>query len=238
MSVDPREKLIVALDLTDTERARELIELLSPLVKWFKVGSILFTKAGPQVCSMVKEGGLKLFLDLKFHDIPNTVGLAVRSALSLGADMLTVHAAGGRAMLAAASQARQEAGREDALVVAVTLLTHIDAADLGELFPGEYDCTNLVLRMAGTAVDAGVSGVVASAEELGPLRNALGPDPIIVTPGIRLEADGVDDQKRCATPEVALSSGADFLVVGRPIVGAKDPRRACQIFLDRMASVG
>jgi len=234
--VNPKaaDRLIVALDVADLARARELVSILSPQVKWFKVGSILFTREGPQVCEMVKEAGARLFLDLKFHDIPNTVRGAVSSALALGADMLTVHASGGEEMLRAAVEAREESGKDGVVLLAVTLLTHLDQQGFRSVHLGGEGTESFVLRMAGLALASGVSGVVASGREIGMLRRELGREPIIVVPGVRLEAAAGDDQKRSVTPEQALSGGADFLVVGRPILAAEDPARACQNFLDRM----
>jgi orotidine-5'-phosphate decarboxylase len=227
-------ELIVALDVGDIEEAGTLVGRLSGHVKWFKVGSKLFTREGPSVCRMVKDAGCKLFLDLKFHDIPNTVHGAVLSALACDADMLTLHASGGVEMLRAAVRARMDLDKPEARLVAVTLLTHLDGESFSDLFPGTPPGEEMVIRLAGKAKEAGMDGVVASAREVAVIKANLGADFKVVTPGIRLGDENGDDQKRVATPERAVRDGADYLVVGRPIIGACDPVAACEQFLARM----
>jgi orotidine-5'-phosphate decarboxylase len=235
---DNKEKLITALDVDTYDDAAGLIEKLSPHVEWFKIGSHLFTKEGPRVCEMVKGSGANLFLDLKYHDIPNTVYGAVRSALSLHADMLTLHASGGEKMLAAARRAVDESDRDNVILVAVTVLTHLDVDDLGSLFASGNTHEEMVLSLAGTAKRAGMTGVVASARELALIKRELGAGFMVVTPGIRLpDKDKVDDQVRVVTPERAVADGADFIVVGRPIIAAPDPVAACREILERMSDV-
>jgi orotidine-5'-phosphate decarboxylase len=235
---DNREKLITALDVDTFDDAAGLVEKLSPHVGWFKVGAHLFTREGPRVCEMVKGAGAKLFLDLKYHDIPNTVYGAVRSALNLRADMLTLHASGGEKMLSAARRAADESDRGDVILVAVTVLTHLHADDLGSLFASGNTHDEMVLSLAGTAKRAGMSGVVASARELPLIKGQLGKGFTVVTPGIRLpDNNKVDDQVRVVSPERAVADGADFIVVGRPIIAAPDPVAACREILERIGGV-
>jgi len=234
------EKLITALDVDTYDKAASLVETLSPHVRWFKVGSHLFTREGPRVCQMVKDAGANLFLDLKYHDIPNTVYGATKSAMRLEADMLTLHASGGEAMLQAARRAVDESGRDNVVLVAVTVLTHLNIDDLGALFASGNTPEEMVLSLAGTAKRAGMTGVVASARELRLIKDGLGEDFTVVTPGIRLP-DGQnkpasDDQLRVVTPESAIGDGADFIVVGRPIIAAPDPAAACREILERITT--
>jgi len=229
------DKLITALDVDTYDAAAALVDTLSPHVKWFKVGAHLFTREGPRVCAMVKDSGANLFLDLKYHDIPNTVLGAVRSAMELEADMLTLHASGGEKMLGAARRAVDESGRNDVILVAVTVLTHLNIDDLGALFASGNSPDEMVLSLAGTARRAGMTGVVASARELRLIKGELGADFKVVTPGIRLpDKNAPDDQVRVVTPERAIGDGADFIVVGRPIIAAPDPVAACREIVDRM----
>jgi orotidine-5'-phosphate decarboxylase len=229
------EKLITALDVDTYDEAAALIDKLSPHVRWFKVGSQLFTREGPRVCALVKDAGARLFLDLKYHDIPNTVRGAVGSAMCLGADMLTIHASGGDAMMCAARQAVEESGRARVNLVAVTVLTHLGIDDLGALFASGSSPDELVLSLATAAQRAGMTGVVASARELRLIKDALGVEFKVVTPGIRLpDKDAKDDQVRVVTPERAVGDGADFIVVGRPIIAAPDPAAACLEILERI----
>jgi orotidine-5'-phosphate decarboxylase len=230
------DRLITALDVDTYDAAAALVEVLSPHVRWFKVGSHLFTREGPRVCEMVKNAGANLFLDLKYHDIPNTVQGAVRSAMTLRADMLTLHSSGGEKMLCAAREAVEQSGREGVILLAVTVLTHLAAADLGALFASGYTHDEMVLSLAATAKRAGMTGVVASARELQLIKRELGGGFKVVTPGIRLpDKDKQDDQVRVVTPERAVADGADYIVVGRPIIAAPDPTAACREILERMA---
>jgi orotidine-5'-phosphate decarboxylase len=231
-----KERLITALDVDTYDAAATLVDTLSPYVKWFKVGAQLFTREGPRVCEMVKNAGSKLFLDLKYHDIPNTVYGAVRSAVNLRADMITLHSSGGEKMLSAARKAVDDSGREGVILVAVTVLTHLDIDDLGSLFASGNTHDEMVLSLAGTAKRAGMDGVVASARELRLIKNEMGAGFSVVTPGIRLpDKNKPDDQVRVVTPERAVADGADFIVVGRPIIAAPDPVDACREILDRMS---
>ncbi len=219
-----RESLIVALDVATEEKARALVRQLGESVSFYKVGKELFTTAGPALVRDLVGSGKKVFLDLKFHDIPNTVAGAVRSAASLGVTLLTVHASGGSKMLkAAAEAATQSAARPT--VLAVTVLTSLDSADLEEIGVNA-SVEAQVLRLAGLAVNAGCGGIVASAQEAARLRQAMGSGFTLVTPGIRPAGGIAADQARVVTPEDAIRAGVDYLVVGRPISAAEDPQQA------------
>jgi orotidine-5'-phosphate decarboxylase len=233
---DTAERLIVALDVGGSDEATRIIDLLSPHVGWFKVGSILFSRLGPAVCRQVKDSGAKLFLDLKFHDIPNTVHGAVSSALDLDVDMLTLHTSGGRTMLEAAVRARQDAGRQNVLLVGVTVLTHLTFEDFHSLFASGRSPEDTVLALAATARESGLDGVVASAKEAPLVKSHLGADFTVVTPGIRPAGGAKHDQTRVVTPQQAIENGADYLVVGRPIIADSDPVGACHRILDNMTS--
>ncbi len=237
--MDTREasqKLIVALDVDGYDPAAGLIERLSPHAGWFKVGSVLFTREGPRVCRLVKDSGARLFLDLKFHDIPNTVRGAVAAAIDAGADMLTLHASGGEAMMRAAVDARGHADPGGVIIVGVTVLTHLALEDFRALFMSDRSPEETVPALARLAREAGLDGVVTSAREVPAIRREAGTAFKIVTPGIRLPADADDDQTRVVTPRRAVADGADYLVVGRPIVAAPDPEEACRRILENMIS--
>ena len=235
-----KAQLILALDLEVMEQARKLVDELGDAVDIFKIGSQMFTAHGPFITRYLQSKGKKVFLDLKFHDIPNTVASAVKSAVSLSVPpkndpgfaplfMLTVHIAGGKEMLEAASRAaKQEAQRLGVarpLIVGVTVLTSV-APDAG--------LENLVLERARLAKDSGLDGVVASVEEAAMIRRECGPDFLIVTPGIRPAEVSLNDQKRVATPQAAILQGSNFLVVGRPILQAASPREAALKILEDM----
>jgi len=227
-----REALIVALDVEDLQKVRQIVRSLSPSVRFYKVGLRLFTREGPEVVRWLKRKGFKVFLDLKFHDIPNTVGQAVESACRLGVDFLTVHALGGEEMMRAAMESARAASKKlkktQPKIFAVTLLTsHHRLAPLG--IPGSVK--NGVLRLAELARKSGVDGLVCSPEEVRELKKRYGKSLRLITPGIRLDSQGKDDQKRTATPKLALSLGSDYLVVGRPILKALHPREVAENFL-------
>ena len=227
MNLDPR--IIVALDFADPAHALALVERLDPSACALKVGKELFVTAGPEPVRRMIERGFRIFLDLKFHDIPNTVAQACAAATRLGVWMMNVHASGGRAMMLAAHAAltrtAAERGVPRPLLVAVTVLTSLNAGDLAEI--GIADSTeDEVLRLAKLAASCGLDGVVCSAAEAVALRRAMGPRFKLVTPGIRPRGAGVDDQSRVVTPEDAIANGADYLVIGRPITGAADPLAA------------
>lgn len=220
-------RLIVALDTASWEQALKWVDRL-PQVLWWKVGLELFTAVGPQILQALKERGKRIFLDLKLHDIPHTVGRAAQVAVGYGVDLLTVHAAGGSAMLRAAVAATQGSSCR---LLAVTLLTSLGPDQVRQELGVERDPGNYVLQLARLALDQGVSGLVCSPQEVGRLRQALGPEVLLVTPGIRLgDPEAEDDQRRVCTPAAALRAGADYLVVGRPITAAADPVSAWQRF--------
>ncbi len=228
----PSDRLIVALDFPSAEQAFALVSRLEGSVRWFKVGLELYLAAGARVVTELKRLGYSVFLDLKLHDIPNTVAGAVRSVAALGADLLTVHAAGGPAMLRAAAVAAASIENAPRLL-AVTVLTSMDAGELAAIgvtgSPAEQ-----VDRLASLAVASGCAGVVCSPQEARSLRHTLPAETLLVTPGIRPTGAGSGDQKRIATPSAALHAGASFLVVGRPIHAAADPRMAAEAILLEM----
>jgi len=225
-----RERLIVALDLPDAEPARRLVERLRGRVGMFKVGSQLFTAAGPALVRELTAAGEKVFLDLKYHDIPNTVAGAVAAAGRLGVSLVDVHGLGGLAMMEAAVAALGASGTR---LLAITVLTSHDGPSL-EALGLEGSVTATVRRLALLARDARVHGVVASPHEVGLVREACGCDFLVVTPGIRPAGASANDQARAATPAAALAAGADYLVVGRPITEAADPVAAVDAILAEM----
>ncbi|HEY7139472.1 MAG TPA: orotidine-5'-phosphate decarboxylase [Methylomirabilota bacterium] len=231
-----RDRLIVALDAADLAAAEALVERLAGVVQHFKVGSALFTAAGPAAVEMVRKRGGRVFLDLKYHDIPATVAGAVEAAARLGVGLLTVHASGGVAMLRAAATAARAAGKDRPRIVAVTVLTSLDRAALQRELGVPVAVEGHAVHLAALAREAGCDGVVASPREAARLRAILGPDALIVTPGIRLAGGSGDDQARTATPATAVRAGADYLVVGRPITGAADPAAAATAILAEMAA--
>lgn len=228
------DRLAVALDVSNFERAAELVAALGQHVGWFKIGSVLFTREGPRICRLVTDSGARLFLDLKFHDIPNTVAGAVGAAIDTGCEMMTVHTSGGEAMLRAAVEARESA-RSDVMLVGVTVLTHLTFEDFNSVFASNRSTEDTVISLATTAKTAGLDGVVASARELKLLKRKFGDDLKVITPGIRLTDGSKDDQTRVVTPGRAVSDGADYIVVGRPIIAAPDPVAACKRILTDMA---
>jgi orotidine-5'-phosphate decarboxylase len=231
----PEERLIVALDVPDLKEASRLLETLSPTVRWFKIGHQLFTAAGPQAVSLVKKSGARVFLDLKYHDIPNTVSGAVEAAVALGADMINLHASGGAAMMAAAAKAAAKHTNRP-ILLAVTALTSLDSRGLEQITGiGGLSVEEHVLRLAALARDSGVDGVVASPLEIRPLRERFGEDFVILTPGIRPPESAPEDQSRTATPAQAVSLGADFIVVGRPITRAPDPLQSARSIIKEMS---
>lgn len=225
MRLSPKDRIIFALDVPDLEGARKYVRLLKDHVGVFKIGLELFVASGPEVVRAVREtGGRGVFLDLKFHDIPETVKGAVRSAAALGADFMTVHASDGSSMLKAAVEA---AGKTK--VLGVTVLTSLSSESFPEAgIDGKFTPESLVLHRAAVVKAAGCAGVVCSGLEAKGVRDSHGPDFLIVTPGVRTSEDAKGDQKRIVTPFEAISNGADYIVVGRPIRDAKDPAQAAE----------
>ena len=229
---EPGPRIVVALDYADAMPALQLAAMLDPLECRLKVGKELFTAAGPSLVRELVARGFGVFLDLKFHDIPNTVAGAVRAAAELGVWMVNVHASGGRRMLEAARDALRTPQGARPLLTAVTVLTSMTQRDLTETGV-DADVEAQVLRLARLALESGLDGVVCSAREAPLLRGALGTPAVLVTPGIRLE-DAVsahDDQRRTLSPVEAMAAGSDYLVIGRPITAAADPVAALRSIL-------
>jgi orotidine-5'-phosphate decarboxylase len=227
----PRDRLAVALDLPTEHEALKLVDRLGQTCQWFKVGMELYYAAGNSIVQRLRDRGFNVFLDLKLHDIPNTVAGAVRSATHAGASLLTIHATGGAAMMHAAAEAASAPGSPRLL--AVTVLTSMDANELAGIgitaSPAEQ-----VLRLARLAQGSGIDGMVCSAEEVATLRKETGPNTLLVIPGIRPSGSAIEDQKRIATPAQAIAHGASMLVVGRPITRAHDPAHAAQAILQEI----
>lgn len=217
-------RVIVALDYPDPAQALRMAERLDPSACRLKVGKELFTRGGPALVEQLQRRDFAVFLDLKFHDIPNTVAAASRAAGALGVWMLNVHAQGGRHMMEAAREALT-GFQHPPLLIAVTVLTSLGPDELRELGHTETP-DELVLRLAALTRSAGLDGVVCSAQEAAALKKANGEDFVLVTPGIRPAGSSKDDQQRVMTPEAALAAGADYLVIGRPITAATDPLAA------------
>jgi orotidine-5'-phosphate decarboxylase len=227
----PRERIIFAMDVDHFSEAQHWVGLLRDRIGMFKVGKQLFTHAGPKVIDMIHQRNQKAFLDLKFHDIPNTVARAAEEATKLNVAMFNLHAMGGSEMMRktfeAAKAAAKDLGAPRPLILGVTILTSMDEATLKEVgIQGPVD--EAVERLALLAKNAGMDGVVASPREIEIIRNRCGDDFLIVTPGIRSPADSKDDQRRTLSPREAIQTGADYLVIGRPIKEAKDPLEAVE----------
>jgi orotidine-5'-phosphate decarboxylase len=226
--LSPTDRLAVALDLPCEHEALALVDRLGQTCQWFKVGMELYYAAGNRIVEQLRDRGFSVFLDLKLHDIPNTVAGAVRSATRAGASLLTIHASGGAAMMRAAAEAACAPGSPRLL--AVTVLTSMDATELAgtgiTASPADQ-----VLRLARLAQASGIDGMVCSAEEVATLRRETGPDTLLVIPGIRPAGSAVEDQKRIATPAQAIAQGASMLVVGRPITRATNPAEAAKSIL-------
>jgi orotidine-5'-phosphate decarboxylase len=227
------ERVILALDVENPEKARELIELTKEIIAYYKVGMQLFTAAGPAILDILSGYGKKVFLDLKYHDIPNTVAKAVQEAGRLGVSMVNIHALGGSRMMRQAYAAASENPTRPHLL-AVTILTSLDEDDLKNDLLIAQPIREMVLHLAGKAKDAGLDGVVASPEEIVSLRETIGDDFLIVTPGIRPDWAQKNDQKRTLTPKEAFDRGADYIVVGRPITQAPNPGQAAKRLMDEI----
>lgn len=221
-------ELIIALDVKSSDEALSFAEKLRTVTPWMKVGLELFTIAGPQIVGALKDMGCKVFLDLKFYDIPNTVAGAVRSACRSGADICDIHLCGGPDMITASAEAAREVSGSAMLVLGVTVLTSSDAMQFG------LSVSEEVLRLARMGKAGGLGGVVCSGLEVSAVKEACGKDFVCLCPGIRPGGAGSDDQKRVMTPGEAVRAGADFLVVGRPVMRAEDPAGAARAILNEM----
>ena len=228
----PANRILCAIDTPDLNAATALAETLSDTIGGIKLGNEFFTAQGPAGVRHIAQTGLKIFLDLKFHDIPNTVACAVAAASTLDCFMLTIHASGGSAMIRAAADARGEGGPK---IVAVTVLTSLgddDLASVGQAGPAAEQ----VMRLGNLARTAGADGLVASPHEVAALRAALGDDCLLVVPGVRPSWASTDDQVRIMTPAEAVKAGADYLVIGRPITRAANPRDAALRIVEDIAA--
>lgn len=233
-SIDPHERLIVAIDGVTMDEAENLVKLLHKEVKTFQVGLPLYTAVGPDVIKMIHSHGSKVFLDLKYHDIPSTVAKAVYVASRLGVHMINVHAAGGHKMLGEALAASRDAagGKTPPIMLAVTVLTSMESlGDIGI----QFEVREQVVRFATMAKQEGYDGVLASPLEIVPIRKICGKSFIIVTPGIRPIGSMDYDQKRIAGPKQAIEAGADYLIVGRPITEKKDPLAAAKLLIEEIS---
>ncbi len=232
-----RNPIIAALDVPNVETALKLAGQIAPVVGAFKIGGELFTAAGPDIVCRIRDTGAAVFLDLKFHDIPNTVAKAVASATRLDVQMLTIHTSGGLEMMRAAEESAQQTakaeGRAAPLVLGVTVLTSSNGSTLAET-GCEPDVVAQVERLARLAVKAGLRGLVCSPLEIVALRKILPAHVQLVTPGIRMGAEKADDQKRTLTPREAIAAGANWLVIGRPIYAAENPRAAAEQILESL----
>jgi orotidine-5'-phosphate decarboxylase len=230
-SISPRERLIVALDFPTKPKALALVSALSGSVSTYKIGLQLYTMEGPEIVRAVAATGARIFLDLKLHDIPNTVAKAVAAAGELGVQMLTIHLSGGRAMLEAAVEARSP----NLSLLGVTVLTSSTPETLSETGVNS-GIEEQVLRLAQLGQEAGIDGLITSPQEVRILRERLGDEIKLITPGVRPSWAAANDQKRFATPSEALKSGADYLVIGRPITADPDPRAAVERLLAEIAA--
>ena len=231
----PNDKLIIPLDVDNLEAADGIVSQLSDHIEWFKVGKQLFTAAGPASVKRLVEAKRRIFLDLKFHDIPNTVAGAVASATMIGANMINMHASGGFEMMRGASEAAEKKATEldisKPILLGVTVLTSIDEASFQRDFGTGRKLTDQVAYLAELSQKAGLDGVVASPLEIELIRRVCGDDFVIVTPGIRPRWAATGDQRRIMTPADAIAAGADYIVIGRPITGSDNPRDAAETIL-------
>ncbi|MGI9089170.1 MAG: orotidine-5'-phosphate decarboxylase [Chthoniobacterales bacterium] len=225
-----RDRLIVALDFPEAAQALDLVHDLAGEISIFKIGLQLYTAAGPEIVRAVAAGGAKIFLDLKLHDIPNTVAKAIQAAAGLGVQMLTIHLSGGRQMIEAAVAAAPN----ELLLLGVTVLTSSDETTLRETGVSR-GVEEQALALAQLGADAGVGGLIASSQEVRSLRARLGAKIKIITPGVRPAGAAANDQKRFSTPREAIANGADYLVIGRPITANADPRAAVREILAELA---
>ena len=228
-------ELIVALDVNSRQEAVEKVKAIGDSVGFYKIGLELFTAEGPDVVKAVKDLGKRIFLDLKFHDIPRTVERAVKSGAKLGVDLMTIHSVGGKAMIKAAADAAAEFGPNGPKILAVTVLTSLDQSDLADVGIVGRTSAEQVVAMAKFATENGAHGLVCSPKEVGALSKMLKAGTLFITPGVRPAGAAVGDQKRVATPAEAVRDGATHLVVGRPILAAEDPVAAAKAIRAEMS---
>ncbi len=238
--IPPEERVIIALDVRSLDAAENVVRATGQRAVVYKIGSELFTRCGPSSVELVKRHGKEVFLDLKFHDIPNTVSRAVEAAASLGVKMLNVHASGGAEMMRAAVEAAGTAGSgQRPKVLAVTVLTSIDEGILAEDIgcPAGRGVEEQVVHLAELAAKSGLDGVVASAREASLIRQRVGSELLIVTPGIRPQWAARGDQRRITTPAEALRAGADYIVIGRPVTASADPKGALERIIAEISGI-
>ncbi|HOE60639.1 MAG TPA: orotidine-5'-phosphate decarboxylase [Kiritimatiellia bacterium] len=228
-------ELIVALDVASTAEVARTVDLLGDAVSFYKIGLELFSAEGPEVVRAVRKRGKRVFLDLKLHDIPRTVERAVRAGAALGVELMTLHAAGGRAMIRAAKEGARSAGADAPRLLAVTMLTSLDQADLAD-FGVARSMAEQVEALGRLACESGADGIVCSPQEVARMRTVLGADALVVTPGVRPAGAEIGDQKRVATPAAAVRNGSTHLVVGRPILEASDPCAAARAIVAEMSA--
>jgi len=238
MTTDFKDRIVVALDTPDLAQAKKLVKILAGDLSFFKVGKELFISCGPQIIEMIKGEGGKVFLDLKLHDIPNTVSNAASVITKFGVDIFNVHASGGAAMMKkcveVVNREAQEKGIVPPKILGVTVLTSLNDEIVKQELKWENNAAEQVILLAGLSQRAGLDGVVCSAQEITAIRETAGKDFIILTPGIRPEWAATDDQKRVLTPRRAFDLGADYIVIGRPITQHKDPKEAVQKILEEV----
>ena len=232
MNKEARDYLIVALDVPTLKEAKMIIDELGDLAKHYKVGLQLFTRFGPSIIEILKNRKMGVFLDLKLHDIPNTVARAVEAIIDMDVDMFTVHALGGFEMMESAQKVIWESKSRKILILGVTLLTSLDEAFLQDFLGVNKSMESQILDLAGLVQSAGLGGVVASPKEVSLIKKQCGKDFIVVTPGVRPKGARSDDQRRIETPNKAIANGADYIVVGRAIINAKDRRKAAESIIE------
>ena len=232
MNKEARDYLIVALDVPTLKEAEMIIDELGDLARHYKVGLQLFTRFGPTIIEILKNRKMGVFLDLKLHDIPNTVARAVEAIIDMDVDMFTVHALGGFEMMESAQKVIWESKSRKILILGVTLLTSLDEAFLQDFLGVNKSMESQILDLAGLVQSAGLGGVVASPKEVSLVKKQCGKDFIVVTPGIRPKGARSDDQRRIETPDKAIANGADYIVVGRAIINAKDRRKAGESIIE------
>jgi orotidine-5'-phosphate decarboxylase len=234
MKREAKDFLIVSLDVPSIEESLIIVENLGPLVNFYKVGLELFTRGGPTIVDILKKREKKVFLDLKLHDIPNTVAGAVNAVIDMEVDILTLHTLGGFEMMEAAQKAVWNQKLEKPIILGVTILTSLDEAFLGDVLGIEKTLNDEILDLASIAKSAGLGGVVASPEEVSLIKESCGDDFIVATPGIRPHGAKKDDQKRFATPFDAIVNGSDYLVVGRSVIKAENMRKAAEVIIQEI----